>query len=282
MVRIKGICSLTAFIFAGMTVVYGQSTWSINSSLQYASGNYLSNQRLNSWYLYGGIRYEASDFSAALSVPFIASNGQNVSQLGNIFIPNHMGSGSSGFTGMGGHSGGHMTGNESLVTSSSTENFGMGDLYLYANYNFVNQFTSPFGLSAGVYIKLPTASTANGFGTGKFDFSLAGTIRKNLGTFLVYATGGYIFLGDPDSIDYKDPFTLNLGIGKFFGNGNVSALLSYSLYTKILDVYEMPQQVSLGVNIISNEKMTYIFIGSAGLSNSTPDYAFSAGIKYNL
>ncbi len=278
----KAILFLTMLIATAITVVYGQSSWSVNSSLQYASGNYLSDQRLNSWYLYGGIRYETGDYSVALSIPFIASNGQNVSQVGNMYIPNHLGSGSSGMTGMGGNSGGHMTGNKSLVTSSSTENYGMGDLYLFANYNFLNQFTSPFGLSAGGYIKFPTASAANGFGTGKFDFSLAGTIRKNLGTFLVYATGGYIFLGDPDSIDYKDPFTLNLGIGKFFGNGNVSALLSYSLYTKILDVYEMPQQVSLGVNIISNDKVTYTMIGSAGLSNSTPDYAFSAGIKYNL
>ena len=279
---LKGILLLFAVVIIVSFDIYGQNGWSINSSLQYASGNYLSTERLNSLYLYGGVRYDAYNYSVALSIPVIVSNGQNVSQFGNIIIPNHMGSGTSGMGGTGGHGGGHMIGNENLLTTSSSENFGIGDLYLYANYNLLDQFTSPLGFSLGCYVKFPTASTANGFGTGKFDFSLSATIRKNLGEFLVYASGGYIFLGKPANVDYKDPFTFNLGVGKFFGDGNVSALLSYSLYSKILDAYQTPQQLSLGINIISNEKITYTFIGSAGLSNSAPDYVFSAGLKYNL
>jgi hypothetical protein len=271
---------LFLILFACSFSVYGQGHWSVNSSLQYASGNYLSTQRLNSFYLYGGVRYQTNDYSVALSIPFIASNGQNVSQFGNIYMPNHMGSGTSGMSGNGGRRGGGMMGNGSLVTSSSPENYGIGDLYLYGNYNLLNQFTSPLGFSG--FIKFPTASTDNGFGTGKFDFSLSATLRKNVGTVLVYASGGYIFLGKPESIDYKDPATFNFGIGKSFGNGDFSALLSYSLYSKILDIYELPQQLSLGVNIISNPKITYTLIGSAGLSNSTPDYAFSVGLKYNI
>ena len=54
------------------------------------------------------------------------------------------------------------------------------------------------------------------------------------------------------------------------------------MYTKILDIYEMPQELSLGFNIIPGDKLTYTFIVSAGLSNSTPDYVLSAGIKYNF
>ncbi len=272
---------LLIFLFVIAFNIYGQNNWSINSSLQYASGNYLSTERLNSFYLYGGARYDSDDYSVALSVPFIASNGQNVSQFGNVFIPNHMGSGTAGTGGPGGH-GGHMMGNENLLTTTSSENFGIGDLYLYANYNLLNQFTSSLGLSFGGYIKFPTASTANGFGTGKFDFSLSATIRKNLGEFLVYASGGYILLGDPTNVDYKNPYTLNLGVGKLFGDGDISALLSYSLYSKILDVYQMPQELSLGLNIKSGDKITYTFIGSAGLSNSTPDFVLSVGLKYNL
>jgi hypothetical protein len=282
MFQIKYIFILTALITAGMMAAYGQSNWSINPSLQYASGNYLSDQRLNSWYLYGGVRYETNAYSVSLSIPFIASNGQNVSQFGNIYIPNHMGSGSSGMGIMGGHSGGHMPGNESLLTSSSTENYGIGDLYLYANYNIINPFTSSLGLSASGYIKFPTASTANGFGTGKFDLSLSAAVRKSIGTFILYGSGGYIFLGDPDSLDYFNPFIFDLGIGKSFNNGNLSVLLNYNLYTKILDVYQPPQQLSLGININSNERIKYICILSAGLSDSAPDYVLSAGIKYNL
>lgn len=262
--------------------MYGQSRWSVNSSLQYASGNYLSDQQLNSWYLYCGIRYQTNSFYTALSIPFIASNGQNVSQFGNIYIPNHMGSGSSGMTGTGGRSGGHMMGGGNLITSSSPENYGLGDLYLYTGYNILNPFTSPLGLAADGYIKIPTASTTNGFGTGKFDFSLSGTLRKNLGSFLFYASAGFIYIGDPDSIKYNNPYTLNFGVGKFFGDGDWSALLSYTMYSKILDIYQNPQQLSLGVNIMANEKITYTLIGSAGLSNSSPDYVFSAGIIFNL
>ena len=263
--------------------IYGQNNWSINSSLQYASGNYLSTERLNSLYLYGGVRYDAYNYSVALSIPVIASNGQNVSQFGNIIIPNHMGSGTSGMGDPGGPGGGHMMGGQnSSSISTSSEYFGIGDLYLYGNYDLLNQFSSPVGLSLSGYIKFPTASTANGFGTGKFDFSLSTTIRQSVDSYLFYISGGYIFFGNPEGIVYNNPYTLNLGVGKFFGEGSVSALLNYSLYSKIVDAYQSPQQLSLGINIISNEKITYIFIGSAGLTNSSPDYVFSAGLKYNL
>jgi hypothetical protein len=263
--------------------VYGQSNWSIHSSLQYASGNYLYTERLNSYFLYGGIRYETMDYSIDLSIPFIASNGQNASQFGNIYMPNHMGSVISGMGGgPGGHGGGHIMGNADQYYSSSPEYYGIGDLNLYANYNLLNQFSSALGWSIGGYIKFPTASTANGFGTGKFDFSLSTTIKKNFGTYLVYASGGYIALGEPDSLNYTNPYTLNIGVGKLFNDGDVSALISYSLYSKILDAYQMPQELSLGLNIMSNNKITYTFIGSAGLSNSTPDFVLSAGLKYNL
>ncbi len=280
---LKNVLFLFAILWAGTFSVFGQSSWSINASLQYARGNYLSSETLNSWYLYGGIRYEHNDLSAALSIPFIASNGQNISQIGNIYIPNHMGSGSQSMGGMGsGGHGGNVMGGSSLTSTSASENYGIGDLYFFTNYNLLNQFTSPLGISLGGFIKFPTASTANGFGTGKFDFSLSGTLRKAIGSFLVYGSVGYIFIGDPDSIDYNDPVTFNAGIGKSFAEGNFSLLLSYSIYSKLLDIYEKPQQLSLGANIKSGDKINYTLIGSAGLSNSTPDFAFSVGLRYNL
>jgi hypothetical protein len=278
---VKKIIFSLLLLFATTSIANGQSKWSVNSSLQYASGNYLSTERLNSYYLYGSIRYESDNYSLALSIPLIASNGQNVSQFGQIYLPNHMGSGTTGMGGQPTH-GGHMMGNQSFITTTSSENFGIGDLYLYANYNLLDQFSSVIGLGFSSYVKFPTASTTNGFGTGKFDFSLSTALRKNFDSFLIYASGGYIFLGNPDSVKFINPFTFNIGIGKVFGDGNLSALLSYSLYSKILDVYEMPQELSFGINIISNSKITYTLIGSAGLSNSTPDYVLSFGIKYNL
>ncbi len=276
--RVRNVLFVFAILLAGTISLYGQSDWSVNTSLEYATGDYLSTETLNSWYLYGGIRYENNDYSIALSIPFIASNGQNVSQFGNIYIPNHMGS---GYQGMGGSMGGHM-GSNRFTSVTPSEEYGIGDLYLFANYSLLNQLTSPLGVSLGGFVKFPTASTKNGFGTGKFDFNLSGTLRKNLGSFLVFVSAGYIFIGDPDSIDYTDPVTFNAGIGKFFGEGDFSLLLSYSLYSKILDVYEKPQQLSLGANINSNKKITYTLITSAGLSNSTPDFTFSAGLKYIL
>ena len=273
---------LTVLIFITASITNGQRRWSLNTSLQFASGNYLSAERLNSYYLYGGLRYESDNYSLALSVPLIASNGQNVSQFGQIYLPNHMGSGGTGINGQSTHGGGHMMGGQNLVTSTTSENFGIGDLYLYANYNLLNQINSIFGFGIGGYIKFPTASTTYGFGTGKFDLGLSASIRKSFDSFLIYTSGGYIFLGNPDSIKFNDPVTLNFGIGKIFSEGNFSALLSYSLYSKILDNYESPREAALGLNYIPNNKITYMIIGSAGLSNSTPDFVVSVGINYKL
>ena len=93
---------------------------------------------------------------------------------------------------------------------------------------------------------------------------------------------GYLDIGDPDGITYNNPFTYGIGIGNFFNYGEYSLLLYYSGYSKILDDYDPPQQISLGANYRVSETLILSFIGSAGLGNLMPDYTTSIGVRIKL
>ena len=49
-------------------------------------------------------------------------------------------------------------------------------------------------------------------------------------------------------------------------------------YTKVLENYEAPQQVSLGAVYQSSPSMSLSVMGSFGLSNTTPDIGISMGV----
>jgi hypothetical protein len=65
-------------------------------------------------------------------------------------------------------------------------------------------------------------------------------VRKELGSFAVFADLGKLIIGDPDSVHYHDPVSYGAGVGKVFADGTYSAMMYYQAYTRILDGYDPP------------------------------------------
>ncbi len=277
---------LNGNLFAQVDLPVHQSNWYINTNLQLAGGNFIYNTFDNVVSLYGGVSYQNDVFGISFSIPVVGNKNNSISQAGGMMLP--IGNSKNGNGAMQGGNpggGGMMGGGSSSTMSSSTTgnmNWGLGDLYLFSNYTILSQSDFFSDVILNAQIKFPTASTNMNIGTGQFDYGASLTLRKSFDTYVAIVDLGYLNLGDPSGITYENPFTYSFGLGKFFNDGEYSLLLYYSAYTEVVKGYEPPRQIALGLNYKISENLTLTGIGAAGLSNFSPAYTFSAGIKFGI
>jgi len=256
------------------------SKWTLSTSFQVTGGGYIYNEYSTLYLLYGGIRYQNNNLSLYGYIPVVAQNNPGFTQSGMMIIPT--GRENEGEGGM--MNRGNMQGENNSVNQSSMMNsqISLGDFYLYGSYQLLNEINNPMDLYINPGIKFPTATGSSGIGTGQFDYSLSLNFRRSIESFIFLAEAGFIKLGDPGGVDYKDPFTYGFGLGKFISQSGSSVLLYFNSYTKILDNYEPPRQVSLGLNLKLNSMTAFSLIGSKGLSSYSPDFSISGGFNFNL
>ncbi len=270
-----------AVTLASLTSKYNaQEGWSVTASLQYSGGSYSYSNSNKIFYFYGGAGYQRNNWSFNISVPVVAQNAGGVGQVGGMMLPNGNNDKDNRYNMMGSNENNNYFMNNHSMSSFS--HFGLGDISLYCSYNFFEDNASLFSLTLNSFVKIPTASYSKGLGTGELDFGFSTTARKNLYGFIGFADLGYIRIGDPVNINYKNPLSIGIGIGKIFEEGNYSLLLYYQAYTKIIDSYPAPQLLSLGFNYKINTVLTFSLIGAAGLSEVTSDFSFSSGLEWSL
>jgi hypothetical protein len=230
-----------------------QGGWSVTSSIQMTSGDYITGNVINNYYFNIGSRYRADSWYVSANLSIIAQDDLRAESDMNDM--------------MGGSSTSHLA-------------MGLGDLYLFGEVNLLKGTNVLPWIALSSQIKIPIASSHNNIGTGEFDYGIGLTFRKQLFSFIAFGDIGYLNLGDPHDISYMNPITFGFGIGRGFDYGKYSISLYYQRYTKIFETYAPPHQLSLGLyaNLISK---TFIsFIGSKGLSETSPDFSISAGLEY--
>ncbi len=91
----------------------------------------------------------------------------------------------------------------------------LGDFWIGAKFNITSEHRqAPAAFAVRGMLKLPTASTDDGVGTGKVDFAFDGIISKEVNQRVeLSGFGGYIFRGDPDEFDLLNGFRWGFGAG---------------------------------------------------------------------
>lgn len=251
-------------------------TWNFNSYIQYARGKYTTSSNITGYYFSGGLGYQSGSWYFSASIPYIFQNSNQIIKSGGIFIPSGRMSGSRGNSG---HQGGHMNG---TVVSTADQEFisGFGDIYSYANYQIVSEASSRPSVSLAAQLKIPTA--ADQFGTGRFDYGGSIGLFKMLENYSVFGDLGFWYIGDTDSINYLNPFTFGAGLGRIFNHGKYAAMLYFQAYTRIIEGYDPPRQLSLTISRFLKQNLFLSLTGTAGLSETSSDFTFSAGINARL
>ena len=265
---------------------FAQEGWTLSTSLQYAGGNYIYNNANRIFYFYGRVGYQTKKWSFNISVPLVAQNNNGISQIGGMMLPNGN-SNNANRSETGGEFGGMMGNGGGISSSLSHTNYGLGDTYIYSSYFFMDELTSPIAINFNSFVKVPTANTSEGIGTGKLDFGLSVTLKKTLpigkdshNSLVVFGDVGYINIGNPPNAELNNPVSYGFGIGKLFDDSNYSLLLYYQSYSTIIKGYEPPRQLSLGLNYKINSQLNFSLIGSAGLSKVTSAFSFLTGLKW--
>lgn len=285
--KIKSAFLLIFSVILFNRLSFAQEGWSVTTGLQYSGGNYYYNNYSKLFSFYGGVRYQSEYFSVNVTAPIIFFNNNLLSQSGGMMLPigsNSSGNNTDGMMGgsnndgmmgsNGNNSNSHMPGSSSSMNSS----IGLGDIFMMGNYRFYSNYENSFTASINYQVKFPTASGMTNIGTGKFDYGASVTFRKGFDSYLAIADLGYLNIGDPSGITYKNPFTYGVGFGKYFDEGNSSLLLYYQGYTEIVSGYAAPQQLSLGLNHTLSSKLALTLIGGVGLTKFSPALLVSAGV----
>lgn len=238
-----------------------QEKWYANTSVQLIDSDIQDGSSRNTIYFNNGIRYQTPNYFFGLNVPLVLnqianenSNEQITSNTSNMM-------------------------NGELLEEYK---FGIGDIYINGSIVLLNETMKSPSIALDGYLKIPTASTELGIGTGKFDSQFALSVRKFINNISIYGQFGYLILGNIEGEEIMNPYTISIGIGYMFANGNHSVLLAYDSYTTIFQGVQSPKQIAVGYNLkISNGLFATSFI-SAGLSNSTSNFTISGGLNYEL
>jgi opacity protein-like surface antigen len=151
---------------------------------------------------------------------------------------------------------------------------GPGDLLLSA-LRSLNIGSPDYGIDVGARIKLPTASSSKGLGTGEPDFHFLADLYATSGRLQPYGTVGYKFLGDPSGFDLDDVFWLDLGATYRLSETRSAGLMwhtqqrasSFSGAQNDLTAYYVMQ--------LDSQWRAQVY-GLVGFSSGSPDYAGGA------
>ncbi len=272
---------VVSFLISLSNVSIAQGSFIGNATLQVVGGNFSDGTHYVSTYVYGGLRYQEQRFNLNVNLPIVFASKGSFTQVGGIFIPNtHNGEDTGGMWHDDSVNDGSMMDDTNGMMSSL--NPGIGDLYLYGSYKLLLQGYVLPEVSLDGFIKFPTATTSLNIGTGEYDFNVALSLRKTFNRFLFYTQLGYLIVGKTEGTDVANPVTFSIGIGVYLGNGNHALFAGYDSYSTLVNGFVAPKQFALGYSYIVSQVLSYSFISSFGLNNSTSDFSLSGGINFGI
>ena len=287
-----GVLLVLSGVF-GVGRVFGQKVYYYGSA-QYMTGTYFFERSTNSFYLTNGFRITESGISISLNVPYMVQNTPWISYSGVGYIPTGgPQSGTVGDVGKGRGKGGQ--GQMSSVTSAtaveeavplvdtvSYNKYGFSDPNVYLSARLTPGTLTATALYLNASTKIPLADPETGFGTGAWDFGAGLSLTQRFSTFFITADVMYWHIGDMQDLNFKDPLSFGLGLGKSFQNGKwlISSLLTG--YTQIIEGYDPPMSLGIGLGHFLTKNIALNANISFGLSESSSDVGGGIGWSIRL
>jgi hypothetical protein len=219
--------------------------------LEFDSGDYGTGDTTETLRIPLGINYSNGSYFAGVTIPYISAES-----TGSVIISN-------------------MSRMRTITVSPDSDVSGMGDLKLYAGYNFPGSQLSNYYVS--VLVKLGTADENKGLGTGENDYSIEGGMRTKMDKYSLFGSVGYQISGDTATIDYDDVFYADVGISTQQKKGRQLGMM-VEFATSATPGFDDPVELTGFMDImLANKRRLHLF-ASLGLSDGSPDYG--VGVNY--
>jgi hypothetical protein len=252
-------CSLLAIaaISPAAAQSAGPSSFSITTGLDYSTGSYGSNQDTDILVAPVSARWQVGDWRLAATLPYLWIDGAS----------SIVGSGSGG---------------PIIIDPNAppSKRDGLGDFTVGAIYSALKEDAAGFNLDVGASVKLPTASAADGLGTGEMDYGATVDFSRTFGNLIPFATFGYRVVGDTDVLELNDTFSASMGTSLAMGES--VAILSYDYREATSDLVEESQDIFAAYSAPLGSGLNWTVYGSAGLSDGSPDFAGGLMLTVNL
>ncbi|MGN6375627.1 MAG: transporter [Sphingomonas sp.] len=237
----------------------GKTSVEISSGVEYQQGSYGLDENVDLLSVPTTLTVRAGKFSLAASLPYVRLDAPADVVTGGgilgvpIIVP-------------------------PTTTAGRRTRSGIGDLRLTGSYTLSS---TPVGFSLSAQVKLPTASTAKGIGTGKADVAVGGELFKQLGRVTPYVDLAYTMPGSPAGYRLDDSLSGQVGAAVQVAP-RVRGHLGYAYAQSISPVLADQQSLTAGLNLGLAKKTTLAMYGSAGLSRGAPDVVAGMQIAFSF
>lgn len=258
---------------------------------RFVSGDFGTSQTTTLLFVPASLRIESGRFEASGVFPFASIREATGALSQGGWIPMQgtvSGSPNSGMPAGGGFGAGMMGHTANVGTSPVPQqqpvlitSSGLGDIVGSVGYRVVDNAATGLQLVASGRVKLPTASSNNGLGTGKADVGVVGTVRKRLDRGWLYAEAGYLAVGKPAGTALQNAVLWGVGGGRQLAS-QVYLLGSAFGNTTVVNGYSAPVEVGAGIGVRVTPHLSITGLPSVGLSNASPNYAFTIGLTTDL
>jgi len=183
--------------------------FSLETGLEYYTGNYASDHSTDILYIPVTGKIKGKEWTLKMTIPYLEITGASnvVNGLGQT---------------------------TETVTHSHIVRSGMGDWILAGTRNVFNGGASGYMVNLTGKVKLATADSSKGLGTGENDYAVESSLFKPSGSFTSFGTLGYKTYGSPAAYKLNNVFYGSVG-GSYRFNPDTSGGAMFIAGERIMD-----------------------------------------------
>jgi len=250
----------TAFLL-GIVAIGGGSmaqaqSFSVSAGAEFTTGDYGGGTDTDVFYAPIALGIDADDWSFRASIPYLELSGPGVFLGEDLPLVRDV---------------------RTPVRMADEDVSGFGDLNLRVTKTTRLDTAGKWELDLTGRVKLPTADEDEGLGTGQTDYSASADLIRNVGTWSMFAGGGYRINGDPDGRDLNDIAFGSLGAVRYAQNGS-SWGVAYDFSQAASDGIDDAHELSTWLSFSLGSDVRLQLYGLSGLSDGGPDYGGGARV----
>src|SRR5215467_772778 len=245
--------------------------WQVGSSVTHSSGDYGTGSTTSITYVPFSIRRLFDSGDITLVIPYLSITGNcGVTLLSG--TPNRTG-GTCPATTTTTAKGKQVT----RTTQTSTTQSGLGDILLRGRYYVLDGTATVPTVALIGRVKFPTADSAQGLGTGRFDETLGMELTQRLpSNFVAFADTGYTFIGHVQGVGLRNQWYYDLGLGYYFTKTLLGSVY-YEEWRAVVQGLQNPQDLLFALNWTVTDAFRLNSALQIGLSDGAPDYGITFG-----
>lgn len=167
----------------------------------------------------------------------------------------------------------------SVPVRTSGSASGPGDINLYARYSVESLYARNLFIDLTARVKIPTASFADGLGTGEWDQSVQMDIATVFGKIVPFAAIGYRFTGEPAGFTLRDVVYGTAGV-QYSWTPRISTGVYYDVRQSSIPTAAAPQEGTVYANFRLSDRVSMNIYGVLGFSKNSPDAGGGTFLTY--